>query len=146
MSAGLIRFVNDLLIWARQEAGLVRVGLEFVQISSIMPQKRNPVVLEHIRTRIGYIFGDANTVATMVHGAAFGDTNDVEDPVFVPLARSFDAATAVLELLDATLETAEFNVERMAERAGDGFTTATALADGLVRDFGLPSTTSPPPR
>jgi argininosuccinate lyase len=142
MSAGLIRFVNDLLIWARQEAGLVRVGLEFVQISSIMPQKRNPVVLEHIRTRIGYVFGDANTVATMVHGAAFGDTNDVEDPVFVPLARSFDAATAVLELLEATLATAEFNVERMAERAGDGFTTATALADGLVRDFDLPFRTA----
>jgi argininosuccinate lyase len=138
MTASLGRFVNDLLIWARQESGFFRVGLEFVQISSIMPQKRNPVVLEHIRTRIGYVFGDANTIATMVHGAAFGDTNDVEDPVFVPLARAFDAATVVLELLEAALATAEFNTERMATRAGDGFTSATALADGLVRDFGLP--------
>lgn len=142
MAASLGRFVNDLLIWARQESGTFRIGLEFVQISSIMPQKRNPVVLEHIRTRIGYVYGDANSVATLVHGAAFGDTNDVEDPVFVPLARSFDAATAVLELLDAALETAEINVERMAERASDGFTTATALADGLVRDFGLPFRTA----
>ena len=142
IAASLGRFVNDLLIWARQESGTFRVGLEFVQISSIMPQKRNPVVLEHIRTRVGYVYGDANAVATLVHGAAFGDTNDVEDPVFVPLARAFDAATAVLELLEATLETAEFNVERLAERVGDGFTTATALADGLVHDFGLPFRTA----
>jgi len=142
MTASLGRFVNDLLIWARQESGFFRVGLEFVQISSIMPQKRNPVVLEHIRTRIGYVFGDASTIATMVHGAAFGDTNDVEDPVFVPLARAFDAATVVLELLEAVLATAEFNTERMTARAGDGFTSATALADGLVRDFGLPFRTA----
>lgn len=142
MVASLGRFVNDLLIWARQEAGVFRIGLEFAQISSIMPQKRNPVVLEHIRTRIGYVYGDANTVATLVHGAAFGDTNDVEDPVFVPLARSFDAATAVLDLLDAALETAEIDTGRLAERAGEGFTTATALADGLVRDFGLPFRTA----
>ncbi|CAN5396869.1 argininosuccinate lyase [soil metagenome] len=142
MVGGLGRFVNDLLIWARQEARVFRIGIEFVQISSIMPQKRNPVALEHIRTRIGYVFGDASTVATLVHGAAFGDTNDVEDPIYAPLARSFDAATAVLELLDATLETAEFNVELLASRAGDGFTTATALADGLVREYGLPFRTA----
>ncbi|MGH2551925.1 MAG: argininosuccinate lyase [Thermomicrobiales bacterium] len=142
MVGGLGRFVNDLLIWARQEARTFRIGIEFVQISSIMPQKRNPVALEHIRTRIGYVFGDASSVATLVHGAAFGDTNDVEDPIYVPLARSFDAATAVLELLDATLETAEFDVELLASRVGDGFTTATALADGLVREYGLPFRTA----
>jgi argininosuccinate lyase len=142
MVGGLGRFVNDLLIWARQEARVFRIGIEFVQISSIMPQKRNPVALEHIRTRIGYVFGDASSVATLVHGAAFGDTNDVEDPIYVPLARAFDAATAVLELLDAVLETAEFNVDLLASRAGDGFTTATALADGLVRAYGLPFRTA----
>jgi len=138
MTASLSRFVQDLLIWARSEVGILRVGDEFIQISSIMPQKRNPVVLEHIRTRIGYVYGDVNTVATMVHGAAFGDTNDVEDPIYVPIARAFDAAEMVLTLLTDVLETAEFNVELLANRAADGYTTTTALADGLVRDFGLP--------
>jgi argininosuccinate lyase len=138
MTASLSRFVQDLLIWARKEVGILRVGDEFIQISSIMPQKRNPVVLEHIRTRIGYVYGDANTVATMVHGAAFGDTNDVEDPIYVPIARAFDAAEMVLTLLADVLETAEFNVDLLADRAADGYTTTTALADGLVRDFGLP--------
>ena len=138
MTASLSRFVNDLLIWARQEVGILRVGDEFIQISSIMPQKRNPVVLEHIRTRIGYVYGDANTVATMVHGAAFGDTNDVEDPIFVPIARAFDATAMVLDLLVDVLATAEFNVPLLRERAAGGYTTTTALADGLARDFGLP--------
>ena len=142
LTASLGRFVNDLLIWARQEAGVFRVGAEFVQISSIMPQKRNPVVLEHIRTRIGWVYGHANAIATLVHGAAFGDTNDVDDPIFVPTAGLFEAATAVLELLEATLATAEFNTHRLTAHAGDGFTTATALADGLVLGFGLPFRTA----
>jgi len=142
LTASLGRFVNDLLIWARQEAGVFRVGTEFVQISSIMPQKRNPVVLEHIRTRIGWVYGHANAIATLVHGAAFGDTNDVDDPIFVPTAGLFEAATAVLELLEATLATGEFNTARLTAQAGDGFTTATALADGLVLSFGLPFRTA----
>lgn len=142
MAASLSRFVGDLLIWARSEVGILRIGEEFIQISSIMPQKRNPVVLEHIRTRIGYVYGDANTVAIMVHGAAFGDTNDVEDPIYVPIARCFDAAAAVLNLLADVLETAEFDTALLAKRAEDGYTTTTALADGLVCDFGLPFRTA----
>lgn len=138
MVASLSRFVGDLLIWSRLEVGILRVGDEFIQISSIMPQKRNPVVLEHIRTRIGYVNGDASTVAFMIHGAAFGDTNDVEDPIYVPIARAFAAAEMVLSLLTDVLETAQFNTALLAERATQGNMTATALADCLVRDFGLP--------
>lgn len=142
MVASLSRFVGDLLIWSRLEVGILRVGDEFIQISSIMPQKRNPVVLEHIRTRIGYVNGDASTVAVMVHGAAYGDTNDVEDPIYVPIARAFNAAGMVLTLLTDVLETAQFNIALLAERANLGNMTATALADGLVRDFGLPFRTA----
>jgi argininosuccinate lyase len=142
MVASLSRFVGDLLIWSRLEVGILHVGEEFIQISSIMPQKRNPVVLEHIRTRIGYVDGDASTVAFMIHGAAFGDTNDVEDPIYVPIAHAFNAAEMVLNLLNDVLETAEFNTALLAERANQGNMTTTALADGLVRDFGLPFRTA----
>ena len=138
LATSLGRFVNDLLIWARHEVGILRVAKAFVQISSIMPQKRNPVVLEHIRSRIGYVLGDANTVQNMVHTAAFGDTVDVEDPIYVPLARTFDSADAVVTLLNVVLETIEINSELLRSRAGEGFTTSTGLADGLVRDYGLP--------
>ena len=142
VAAGLSRFVNDLLIWTRAEVGVLRIADAFVQISSIMPQKQNPVVLEHIRARVGYVYGDAATVATMIHSAAFGDTVDVEDPIYVPLARAFASAEAVVGLLAAVLASAEFDVALLAERAGLGHTTTTALADALVRDHGLPFRTA----
>jgi argininosuccinate lyase len=138
MAGSLSRFVHDLLIWARQEVGILRIDDAFIQISSIMPQKRNPVVLEHIRARIGYVFGDAATVETIVHSSAFGDTVDVEDPIYVPLDRAFDAANAVLVLLTAALGTATFDTGVLATRVSDGYTTTTAMAEGLVREYGLP--------
>jgi len=138
LASGLSRFVHDLLIWARAEVGILRIGDEFVQISSIMPQKRNPVVLEHVRARIGYVYGDAATVATLLHGSAFGDTADINDQIYVPLARAFDALGSVLELLTAVFATAQVDRALLASRAGTGFTTSTELADTLVRDHGLP--------
>ncbi|MFN8537760.1 MAG: argininosuccinate lyase [Thermomicrobiales bacterium] len=138
LASGLSRFVHDLLIWARSEVGILRIGDEFVQISSIMPQKRNPVVLEHVRARIGYVHGDAATVTTMLHSSAFGDTADINDQIYVPLARAFDALGGVLELLTAVFATATINRDLLSQRAGLGFTTSTELADTLVRDHGLP--------
>jgi argininosuccinate lyase len=137
MVSGISRFVYELLVWTRREVGVLRIADEFIQISSIMPQKRNPVVLEHVRARLAYVYGDSSTVATMIHSAAFGDTNDVEDQILLPIGRAFDAAVSVLELLGASLKTATFAVDLLASRAGEGNTTATAVADGLVRDFGL---------
>ncbi len=137
-AGGLSRFATDLLFWATQEAGALRIGDEFVQISSIMPQKRNPVVLEHLRTQLGYIYADAQAVFTLHHNAPLGDVNDVEDPIYRPLFRMLDYAIGVYELLDAVLASATWNVERLASRAADGFTTATELADTLVREAKLP--------
>ena len=134
----LSRFLYELLVWTRRSEDVLRISDAFIQISSIMPQKRNPVVLEHIRVRIGWVYGDASTVETIVHNAAFGDTNDVEDPMFVPLNRAFDSAEMVYGLLAAVLQSATFNVEGMATRAGEGNTTTTALADALVKGFGVP--------
>jgi argininosuccinate lyase len=137
MAASASRFVHDLLIWSRAEANMLHIGDAFVQISSIMPQKRNPVVFEHIRARTGYVIGDAATVTTIAHSSAFGDTVDVEDPVYTPLARCCDSAAAVLGLLAAVLPTCEYDIALLAERAGQGHTTTTALADSLVKERGM---------
>jgi len=137
-ATGLSRFVHDLLIWSRREVGILRVGDEFVQISSIMPQKRNPVVFEHIRARVGYVLGDAATVTTIAHSSAFGDTVDVEDEIYLPLARGFEAMASILDLLTVVFATIEVDRDLLASRAGRGFTTTTELADTLVRRFGLP--------
>lgn len=141
-ASSLSRFLYDLLVWARVEVGFIRVDNSFVQISSIMPQKRNPVVLEHLRAHLAYIYGDAAAVQTMTHNAAFADTNDVEDDIQIPLYRAFGHATNVLTLFTAVLDTLHVNTGRMAALAGRGFTTATELADTLAREFGLPFRTA----
>ncbi len=141
-ASSLSRFLYDLLVWARIEIGFIRVDDAFVQISSIMPQKRNPVVLEHLRAHLAYIYGDAAAVQTMTHNAAYADTNDVEDDIQIPLYRAFGHAANVLTLFTAVLDTLHVNTERMAALAGHGFTTATELADTLAREFHLPFRTA----
>ncbi len=137
-AASLSRFVTDLLFWATQDSGTLRIGDEFIQISSIMPQKRNPVVLEHVRTQLGYVYGDTQAVFMLQHNAPLGDVNDVEDPIYRLLFRLLEYASGVYELLDAVLASASWRVKRMAARAAAGFTTATELADVLVREAHLP--------
>jgi argininosuccinate lyase len=134
---GLSRLIHDLLQWATREFGVLHIDEAFLQISSIMPQKRNPVVLEHLRARIGWVIGDVHTAETLVHSAALGDTVDVEDEFYTPLFRGFEHGLGVLRLLEAALRTSRFDAELLARRAADGFTTATELADTLVRQAGL---------
>ena len=134
---GLSRLVHELLAWATREYGVFRIHDSFIQISSIMPQKRNPVVLEHLRARVGWVLGSAATAQTLVHSAAFGDTVDVEDELYEPLFRTFEHGVDFLRLADAALATCQFDRAKLAARATEGFTTATEIADTLVRHSGL---------
>jgi argininosuccinate lyase len=134
---GLSRLIHELLLWATREYGVLRIDDSFIQISSIMPQKRNPVVLEHLRARVGWVLGSAGTAQTLVHSAAFGDTVDVEDEFYEPLFRTFEHGMAFLRLADAALAGCHFDRAKLAARATDGFTTATEIADTLVRHAGL---------
>jgi argininosuccinate lyase len=134
---GLARLIHELLLWATREYGTLRIDDSFIQISSIMPQKRNPVVLEHLRARVGWVLGSAATAQTLVHGAAFGDTVDVEDELYEPLFRTFEHGVDFLRLADAALATVQFDRQKLAARATEGFTTATEIADTLVRSCGL---------
>lgn len=115
----------------------MRIGDDFVQISSIMPQKRNPVVLEHLRARLGHVYGRTLTVLTLSHNVPYGDTQDIEDEIYEPLLGAYQTADAVLELYAAVFESLEVNRAHLLARAAEGFTTATELADTLVREKGL---------
>ncbi|MEI9973237.1 MAG: lyase family protein [Ignavibacteriota bacterium] len=76
--AGLGRFVQDQLLWSSAEFNYLRLGDGFVQSSSIMPQKRNPVALEHARAIGSKAFGQAQAIFTSVHNTPFGDIVDTE--------------------------------------------------------------------
>lgn len=139
---GLGRVTRDLLFFATQEAGALHIDDSFIQISSIMPQKRNPVVLEHLRARLGRAVGFAQTVVTNCHNIPYGDTQDIEDEIMPPLMAALATAQDCLELYTSVFETLKLNVDHLARRAGEGFTTATELADTLVRAVGLPFRTA----
>ena len=138
LGVNLSRFTRDMLFWATQESGAIRIHASFLQISSIMPQKRNPVVLEHLRARISRMIAQAQGIALQCHNIPFGDTQDIEDEIFALLFGSLESARAVLQLYAAVMDTLEVNVTHLRERAGAGFTTVTELADTLVRECKLP--------
>jgi argininosuccinate lyase len=139
---GLGRVVQDLLLWCTMEFGYLRLGEGFVQASSIMPQKRNPVALEHARAIGSKALGQAQAIITTVHNTPFGDIVDTEDDLQPLVASTFRDATRMVALVGATMRGADFDVPRLASRAGDGGTTLTELADTLVREHGLPFRTA----
>ena len=135
---GLGRVVQDLLLWCTMEFGYLRLSDGFVQGSSIMPQKRNPVALEHARAIGSKAVGQAQAIVTTVHNTPFGDIVDTEDDLQPLVASMFRDATRMVTLVAAAMRLADFDVEKLAARAGDHGTTLTELADTLVRDHGLP--------
>jgi argininosuccinate lyase len=139
---GLGRVVQDLLLWCTMEFGYLRLGEGFVQSSSIMPQKRNPVALEHARAIGSKAVGQAQAIVTAVHNTPFGDIVDTEDDLQPLVASMFRDATRTVTLVAATMRGADFDAARLAARAGEGGTTLTELADTLVREQGLPFRTA----
>ena len=139
---GLGRFVQDLLLWCTVEFGYLRLADGFVQCSSIMPQKRNPVALEHARAIGSKAFGQATAIFQSVHNTPFGDIVDTEDDLQPLVASMFRDALRTVTLVDAAMRTAEFDVARLEARAAEGGTTLTELADHLVRERDLPFKTA----
>ena len=135
--ASLGKFVQDLLLWCNPALGFVRLNDAWVQISSIMPQKRNPVPLEHTRILASRALSEAQAVFTCVHNTPFGDINDSEDDIQPLVFTMTSSARRALRLLAGIVSEAEFQTSRMAEKAFADFLTVTELADTLVRAEGL---------
>jgi argininosuccinate lyase len=135
---GLGRVVQDLLAWCTSEFGYLRLADGFVQCSSIMPQKRNPVALEHARAISSKAVGQAQAIVLTVHNTPFGDIVDTEDDLQPLVFSMFRDAARAVRLVAAALGGARFDTIRMAERASQGWITVTELADTLARDYGVP--------
>jgi argininosuccinate lyase len=131
-NTNLSRFTHDLIFWAAQETNFFKVADSFVQISSIMPQKRNPVVLEHIRAKLARARGASQTAFLMCSNIPFGDVNDVAEPLLPVIMAALEDNCAAMRLLGAVLEASNFNILKMQEATGQHFMTATGLADALV--------------
>ncbi len=138
----LSRMTHDLLFRATRESGAIRIDDSFIQISSIMPQKRNPVALEHLRARLSRLIGMSQTIVTQCHNIPYGDTQDIEDEIEPTLFGAIETADDILHLYKTVFDTLTLDVKHLKAEAAAGFTTATELADILVREVALPFRTA----
>lgn len=127
------RFVQDMLLWCTSEFGFLRVQEGYVQISSIMPQKRNPVSFEHTRILASKAFSQAQAVLTSVHNTPFADMVDGEDDLQPLLFSMFRDAHRAVTLLAAVMQHTDVDKPKLRSRANRNFLTVTELADTLVR-------------
>ena len=138
LSINLSRMTKDLLFMATRESGAIYIDDSFIQISSIMPQKRNPVVLEHLRARLSRLLGQTQTIIIQCHNIPYGDTQDIEDEIEPTVFGAIANAEDILHLYQTVFDTLQLNKDHLRSRAGAGFTTVTELADMLVREANLP--------
>jgi argininosuccinate lyase len=134
LMVNLGKLVQDFLLWCMEEFGYLRLSDAYVQSSSIMPQKRNPVGLEHTRILASKAFSQAQAVLMCAHNTPFGDIVDSEDDLQPLVFSMCSDASRALRLFTGLMRNAEVDVERMRTRASGCFLTVTELADTLVRE------------
>lgn len=138
LAVNLSRFMKDILDWCTMEFAFFRLADPYVQISSIMPQKRNPSSFEHCRPIISKALAEAQAVFTVQHNTPYGDIVDSEEDLQGHIYDAVSYLKRALEIITNVLMTMQINKELLLKRAGDNFITATELADTFVREGGLP--------
>lgn len=136
------RFCQDLAFWCGFEVGQLRAPDGFVQVSSIMPQKRNPLAIEHARTLASIAAGQCQAVIDTVHNTPFADMVDAETPTQQAGQVAFETVGRVAGLLSAFVAGLTVNAENVRRNIDASCITMTELADSLVRREGVPFRTA----
>ena len=131
-SMHISRIAEELIIWNSDAFNLIKLSDKVVTGSSIMPQKKNPDLLEYLRGKTGGIYGNLFSMLTILKGlplSYFKDLQDDKEIVF----KSNDTLNNCLKILDEILKNCVPNKKKMLELASTGYITATDLADYLVK-------------
>ena len=133
----LSRLAEEIVIWMTPQFGFITLTDAFTTGSSIMPQKKNPDAAELVRAKAGRLLGAFTQLAVVMKGLPLTYSKDMQEDK-VPTFEAFDALELSLKAMAGMIADLEPNTERMAAAAGAGFSTATDLADWLVRELALP--------
>lgn len=133
----LSRFAEEIILWATPQFGFVRLSDAWSTGSSIMPQKKNPDAAELVRGKAGRLTGNLVTLMTVMKGIPLTYNKDMQEDK-EPVFDSFDTLCLCLDAMAGMLSTAQWNTEKMLDAAQSGYSTATELADWLVRELGMP--------
>ncbi|MCX6674291.1 MAG: argininosuccinate lyase [Methanothrix sp.] len=141
LMVNLSRLAEELVLWSTSEFGYLELDNLYASTSSIMPQKKNPDTAELARGKTGSVFGSLMAVLSICKGLPLSYNRDLQE-VTTHLWRGLDWARSTVRILDGCVSSLKFNLERLEKSSGAGFSTATEIADSLVRITGMPFRTA----
>jgi len=133
----LSRFAEELVLWTTPQFGFIRLSDQFSTGSSIMPQKRNPDAAELVRAKVGRIAGAFQSLTIVMKGLPLAYSKDMQEDKEVAFD-ALDSLALAIGAMTGMVEDLEPVPEAMEAAAGGGFSTATDLADWLVRELKMP--------
>lgn len=133
----LSRLAEEIVLWSSPQFGFVRLSDSFTTGSSIMPQKRNPDAAELIRAKAGTVIGGMVSLLTAMKGLPLAYSKDMQEDK-VPVFAATDTLALSIAAMTGMIEDMKAERKAMARAAGAAFSTATDLADWLVRTLDLP--------
>ena len=136
-SVHLSRFAEEIVIWTSPLVGLVRLSDKFTTGSSIMPQKRNPDAAELVRAKTGRVIGALNALLIVMKGLPLAYQKDMQEDKQGAM-EAFAALSLAIRAMTGMVVDMAADEARMKLAAGEGYATATDLADWLVRTLKMP--------
>ena len=133
----LSRFAEEIVIWTSPLVGLVKLSDKFTSGSSIMPQKRNPDAAELVRAKTGRVIGALNALLIVMKGLPLAYQKDMQEDKEGAM-QAFAALSLAVRAMTGMVHDLEPDEARMKLAAGEGYATATDLADWLVRTLKMP--------
>ena len=133
LMVGVSRIVEDLILWSSSEFGFVELSDEFASVSSIMPHKKNPTVLELIRGKTGRVIGNLTGLLGIVKGLSSGYSSDLQETKPL-LWDSCDQTADSLRILAGAISSIRVDIERLVAEASTSYVFATDLAERLVAE------------
>ena len=135
-SMHISRIAEDLIIWNSDGFNLINLSDKIVTGSSIMPQKKNPDLLEYLRGKSGNSYGNLFSMLTILKGLPLSYFKDLQDDKEI-IFKSYDTLLNCLKIFDEVLKNISPNKKKMLELANSGHITATDLADYLVQNHSI---------
>jgi argininosuccinate lyase len=132
----LSRLAEELVLWTTEEFRFIELPDAFTTGSSIMPQKKNPDVAELVRGKTGRVYGNLFSLLTIMKGLPLSYNRDLQEDK-LPVFDTVDTVKACLAVMNDMFPGISFNVKKMSDTAGDAYSTATDIAEYLVKK-GMP--------
>jgi argininosuccinate lyase len=137
LMTGISRVATDIQLWNTMEFGFVELDDSFASVSSIMPQKKNPAAMEHVKAVAAMATGMLGTVLACSKNTSFADVNDGVSAGNAPCLDTIERTALALTVFEGAISTLKIRPDVMRRSAEIGYGTATELADIIVRSAGV---------